>query len=65
MTSYISTFTVLAIVAFLRHRHVQTLKDRPRDATLVNLNVLLGAGVVLLLGQVVFDVVRAVNGGRP
>lgn len=54
--SYLSNIVVFAIVLYLRDRHVKRTQGRSRDATLVNLNVLLGALVALFLGQIFFDV---------
>ncbi len=58
MISHVSPFVVLLILAFPRQRHLRSLKGGPRDATLVSLIVLLGACALLLVGQVLFDVMR-------
>jgi hypothetical protein len=56
--TYVSLIVMLAIVGYLRYRHVRSAEGRTRDATLVSLNVLLGAILVLILGRVLIDAFR-------
>jgi hypothetical protein len=47
-----------ALLVYLRNRHIQSAGSRPRDATMVNLNFLMGAMIVLFIGKVLIDVFR-------
>jgi len=54
--TYVSLLGLVALAVYLRVRHPSVGEGHKGDATRVNLNLLLGATVVLLLLRIIIDV---------
>lgn len=56
--TYVNHIAVIALAVFLRVSLPTAGEGRNADATKVNMNVLVGASVVLLLLRIIFDLAR-------